>query len=484
LTTTAPARVAVWSTRHYRSVAAAILALALFNVSFRLGRESVGEWDESLYATTAWEMTRSGDLVGTTFGGALDYYNSKPPLNAWLIAGSFALFGVNLIALRLPSALFGWLTVWVLQRWTRRAFGPLVSLLASLVLATTFAFLHQHSARSGNPDALFALLVLLVIVVLSDSRDHPWRRVWLGPVLAAVFLLKGFAVFLPLIIVALVAVVEVTGPSTVRRSRPYATAMALFLMITGAWAVARYQIDRMAFFQHMIANDLLGVTLRQLDRHDTGPLFYFNVLQRYHYGWLLGAAIAAVWIRPLSRIWPAFRRAARDNKFLCTLLLAWGVATFVVPSLMQTRLIWYLNPFYPLFALVVALVVASGLTAAPTARSAAVLASVIVAIAVTAEGRSLWRLYRVTNLDRSVQGLLIAHAPRHERGRVFRDRLMRSEKFVVEAVIGTGFEVVEGLSAPPAEAKSGDVVVVAERARVLELRKLGSADGHAVYRVE
>ena len=49
----------------------AVVALACFNITFRLGLESVGEWDESLYATTAWEMTRSGDLIGTTFDGVL-----------------------------------------------------------------------------------------------------------------------------------------------------------------------------------------------------------------------------------------------------------------------------------------------------------------------------------------------------------------------------------------------------------------------------
>jgi hypothetical protein len=184
-----------------------------------------------------------------------------------------------------------------------------------------------------------------------------------------------------------------------------------------------------------------------------------------------------------SRIWLALREAA-GHKFLATLLLSWAVATFVVPSLMQTRLIWYLNPFYPLFALLVGLAVAYGLVIAPAAPSAAVLASVVVALATTAEARSLWRLYRVTNLDHSVQGLLFDHAPRHAHGRVFRDRLMRSEQFVVEAVIGTGFEVVEGLSGRPQQAEPGDLIVAGENVRVPELRRLGTADGHAVYRVE
>ena len=61
-------------------LAGAVLALAAFNLAFRIGNELVQVWDESLFAITAGEMVDSGDWIGTTFLGALDYYNSKPPL--------------------------------------------------------------------------------------------------------------------------------------------------------------------------------------------------------------------------------------------------------------------------------------------------------------------------------------------------------------------------------------------------------------------
>ena len=58
----------------------AVLALAAVNLGLRLDREMVDVWDESLYATTALEMQRSGNWLVTTFQGAIDHYNSKPPL--------------------------------------------------------------------------------------------------------------------------------------------------------------------------------------------------------------------------------------------------------------------------------------------------------------------------------------------------------------------------------------------------------------------
>ena len=122
-----------------------MLGLAAINLAFGLGSEVVSEWDESMYAISAWEMGRTGQLVATTFLGAIDYYNTKPPLNVWLIALSFKAFGINLVSLRLVSVVSAWLTVAVLQGWARRAFGPMIALFAGLVLATSFGFVYVHS---------------------------------------------------------------------------------------------------------------------------------------------------------------------------------------------------------------------------------------------------------------------------------------------------------------------------------------------------
>ena len=76
----------MFGTRRRLALVIAVMALAAFNLTFRLGSESLTEWDGSLYAHSAHEMIESGEWAATTFYGALDYYNSKPPLNVWLIA--------------------------------------------------------------------------------------------------------------------------------------------------------------------------------------------------------------------------------------------------------------------------------------------------------------------------------------------------------------------------------------------------------------
>ncbi len=64
-------------------------------------------------------MSTADRLAWPNRGGGvspeIDYYNSKPPLNVWLIALAFKLFGANLVSLRLVSVVSAWLTVAVLQ---------------------------------------------------------------------------------------------------------------------------------------------------------------------------------------------------------------------------------------------------------------------------------------------------------------------------------------------------------------------------------
>ena len=196
--TAEPSFARVNTSTRFAVIAGGILLLAAVNLTYRLNRETITEWDESLYATSAWEMLQTGDWVSTRFLGEIDYYNTKPPLNVWLIALTFKTIGVSPASLRLPSVVSAWLTVALLMLWVRRRHGDLAGAVAGLVLTTCFAFIYVHAARSANTDAIFTLLTLLVVITLDCAVDRPSRFVWLGPILAMVFLLRGTAVLMPL----------------------------------------------------------------------------------------------------------------------------------------------------------------------------------------------------------------------------------------------------------------------------------------------
>jgi 4-amino-4-deoxy-L-arabinose transferase-like glycosyltransferase len=422
-------------------LALAVLCLAAFNLAFRLHTETLQQWDESLYAITAWEMLTSGDWIGTTYLGKLDYYNSKPPLNFWLIALSFKLFGVNLIALRIPTLLAAFGTVALLLTWGRRHLGEATALGAGLVLSTMYAFFYMHAGRSANTDAINTLLVVLTVVTLWSARGRPWRLAWLGPVLAGVFLLRGMAILLP---VAIIAADELITFGIRRRGRwaPTVAAAVLFALPVGAWVVARWQVDEWKFLSQLFWYDFVARTIRPIENHPGSVFFYLGVLEKHHYDWIAAVGVVAA-LYPVSRamlraiLWGSDRRALPGR-----LLLVWAAVALVIPTLVRTKVGWYLNPFYPVFAIAAGAIFAHGCRRAAAApggwRSwrARALVAVIVLAAFVAQGRLIWYSYHHRDLSTSSQGLLLAERDRLKGRVVFRRQLDRAEIFVLHAMVG------------------------------------------------
>jgi len=390
-------------------------------------------WDESLFAITAGEMAESGDWIGTTFLGSLDYYNSKPPLQVWLVALAFKVFGQGLVTLRLPAMIAAWLTVAVLIWWAARAFGRAVAVMAGLVLATCYGFLYVHSGRSGNADSLLTLLVLLTVVTLWASRDHPWRRVWLGVIVGLVFLVKGMGILMPSLIIA---GTELSGRWRGRaRWLPLASAAGVFVLLVTPWVVARWRLDGWLFFDAMFFHDFADRVAMVLEGHEGGPFYYVYFLQKHQYDWLIAAVIALAY---MPGRWARLRALVTESdRFLVVLLASWFAGNFLLPSAVATKLGWYLNHFYPLFALAVAwvLVEAWQATVAFPRRTAIVAASCVVAFGV-AEGKLAWHSYRLLDLNRSAQSLFLAHGPEIASRRVYAEQWPYADRFVVRSVGG------------------------------------------------
>ncbi len=443
-------------TRHFRSLAVAVLALAAFNLTYRLGSELITDWDESLYAISASEIVKSGDWIGVTYFGELDYYNPKPPLNVWLITLAFKTFGANLWSLRLVSSASAWLTVLVLMLWARRTLGAAVGLAAGVVLITSFAFMYVHSARSANTDALFTLLVLLTVVALWAADQQAWHYVWLGPILAAVVMLRGMAVLMPL------ALVVVTEALRVRRRAadrlPLAVSSALFVTPVLAWTVARWRLDGARFFQALFGSDFIARSTRPIEGHEGGAFYYVDILLKHQYDWLVAAAVVCL-LFPLPRhhIRTVFRR---DSGIRNVVLVGWVGATVIIPTLMRTKLPWYLNAFYPAFALGTGWILVQGICAAAEGahvrRRRVLLFTIIAAMFGIAEGKLLWYSFHQRDLHRSAQGLLLSERHRLEGRRVFCSRFNRGEAFVIDALVHSDRQLTESVEGFMAESRSGD----------------------------
>lgn len=96
---------------------------------------AVTDTAESNYALTAKEMVLSGDWISPQIYGR--YWYDKPIFYYWELALSFALFGFNEMAARLPAAILGSASVLFTYWFGRRTYGEKVGWLSALILGTS-----------------------------------------------------------------------------------------------------------------------------------------------------------------------------------------------------------------------------------------------------------------------------------------------------------------------------------------------------------
>lgn len=122
--------------------------------SLRIG---IIDIDASLYAEMSREMFRSGNYF-IFLNRGVDPYLDKPPLVFWSAVLSYALFGVNHFAYRLPTLLTTVLGAYSVYGFTRLYYGKEAGLSASALLVTCQAwFLINHDVRTDTMLANFVM---------------------------------------------------------------------------------------------------------------------------------------------------------------------------------------------------------------------------------------------------------------------------------------------------------------------------------------
>lgn len=121
-------------TRNRGAAIAALIAIVVLYLAM-LGSYGLMEPDEGRYAEIPREMMEAGDYITPR----LNYvkYFEKPPMLYWMVSASFAAFGQNEFAARLPGALCALACAGVAWALGRRMFGRTAGLLGGIVTATS-----------------------------------------------------------------------------------------------------------------------------------------------------------------------------------------------------------------------------------------------------------------------------------------------------------------------------------------------------------
>ena len=170
------------SRRDGRAVAAAVLGsvvLALVLLAPGLGIAPLDDPGEGQQAEIAREMQVSGDWITLRLNGVR--YFDKPPLLYWLVAGAFAVFGVEEWTARLAPLVGSMLATAGTAVLGARLMGPGWALAAACALQSSVLFLAY--GRYVRPETLFVAGVQWgltgLILGLEDGVDERRRRRWL-----------------------------------------------------------------------------------------------------------------------------------------------------------------------------------------------------------------------------------------------------------------------------------------------------------------
>lgn len=332
-----------------RWIAYMLLALlAYFPLFMNLDVLPLRTWDESRQAVSAYEMLHNGNWFVNHVDGRPDMWSTKPPLLVWLQATAMALIGAGELAVRLPSAISGFLICALLVRFTDKRLGsPWPGLFASLVILTSHGFVNMHVARSGDYDALLTLFMLWAAIGAFRYADNGSRKAVLSlfAALALGALTKSIqaVIMVPGIIIWWISAKRLV-PALM--DRWFWIGLAGFVILVGGFYCTRESLNP-GYLEAVWENDMGGRYGHAHDGHRANGFFYIDNLQRDRfpiwYLWSIAGAVIGLASKNVM-----LRKVAGFSTLL-------AVQYLLVISNAETKLEWYDAPLFPFLGLLAAI---------------------------------------------------------------------------------------------------------------------------------
>ncbi|WP_440967155.1 glycosyltransferase family 39 protein [Massilia sp. GER05] len=146
---------------------------------YALGARTLVPPDEGRYAEMAREMFASGDWITTRLNGIK--YFEKPPLQTWMNALSFTLFGLGDWQARLWTGLCGLLGVVLTGVAGTRVFGARIGFYAALVLGSSFYWVacSQIDSLDMGLSGMMTVALCALLIAQRDDASESERRNWM-----------------------------------------------------------------------------------------------------------------------------------------------------------------------------------------------------------------------------------------------------------------------------------------------------------------
>jgi len=303
-----------------------------------LGASSLRSWDEAEIAQISREIVESGDWLTLHFMG--EPWFKKPPLYFWLTALTYKFFGVSEFSARLWSAVFGVGCSVVTYLLASRLYGTRVGLLSSIILISCSEFIlgHIHGARMVALDTAVTFFILLSFFSYLSARSEKRYFILFGVSLGLGFMAKSFVGLIPLPVV--VAHLLLSGRLSDVRSKEFLLGAAVFVGLIAPWQIHAL-MEGGESVKEALVFELFERVRTPIEGHHGDLFFYPRAILAGFYPFSVFSFFGLVY---------ALRKAGSGDK----LLLVWSAFIFIVFSVIQTKLWWYMIPLYPALSIVCA----------------------------------------------------------------------------------------------------------------------------------
>jgi 4-amino-4-deoxy-L-arabinose transferase-like glycosyltransferase len=319
-----------------------LLFLTLFSLTVffsKLGLNGLANYDDCFYAEEAKEILKTGNWIILHYNGAAAYHNA--PLFMWLVAISYKIFGLSVYAAKFPSALMGFLTVFLVYYLGKILFDETQGFLAAFILSTTYPFFKYARHCMLDVTLTFFVTLSLVALVLALRKNQKYFWLWGLSIGLAVLTKSALGVF-PLLITFLFLILA--GRWKIFLNLHFWGGVLTAVGITSAWVASQYWVGGQDFINTHLKFIILGKVSDDRPEAWYAHLGFIKDLFTFYWPWIPAA---------IYGLFQIVRGDLKDRE-TTLLVLLWSLTVLIVMSCMKTRYIWYLMQSLPALALVAA----------------------------------------------------------------------------------------------------------------------------------
>jgi len=328
-----------------------VVLILIVPVFGHLDELAIQIWDESRLAVNALEMYTTHNWLVTTFLWEPDMWNTKPPLLIWLQVLSLKAFGVNELAIRIPSALAAVATCLFMYWFLLKQFkNRLLAIAAPAILIVAEGYTRLHGIRTGDYDALLTMFTtfFLASFYLYLKEGKPKYILLTAFTISLACLTKGVPALMFMPGMFAMAIYHKRLKQIFTSWQFYAGLVTFIALVPGYYLLREHYNP--GYIKAVFENELGGRFFTTIEDHRESWEFYFTTIYYMDATCLVLAGLGMNM---------AFYSKDKNMRDLTAFLAVSVISFLVILSFAETKLDWYTIPVYPLMAILAAIAISS-----------------------------------------------------------------------------------------------------------------------------